>query len=47
MTEYNRIPKDYWIHIPELKDGRDNTVAMLLANKGIIPPKEWIHNEAI
>ena len=40
--------------IPELRDNDPNyqningdTVAMLLAKKGIIPPREWMHDNEI
>ena len=39
LTYYNiDIPK-YWEHNSNIKDNYDNTVAMRLAYKGIIPPK--------
>ena len=33
-------PKDFY-HKPELQDNNGNTVPMIFAKKGKIPPKEW------
>ena len=35
------IPPREWYHDPTLKESLGYTVAMYLADKGIIPPKEW------
>ena len=32
------------MHDPLIKDINNNTVGIYLAIKGIIPPKEWMHN---
>ena len=38
------IPDKENRHRPKLIDNNRKTVAMYLAEKGIIPPLEWIHN---
>lgn len=42
------IPNE-WRHAPDfnVKDNECHTVAMIYADKGIIPPKEWEHNPTI
>lgn len=37
------IPPENWHHNPNLCNSLGETVAMILANKGITPPKEWEH----
>ena len=36
-----------WYHDPTLQDNNGNTVALILINRKIIPPKEWMHNYTI
>ena len=38
------IPKDMRYHNPNIIDKTEMTVALHLAKKGVIPPKEWHHN---
>ena len=33
-----------WYHDPLLKNKYFSTVPMILADKNIIPPKQWMHN---
>ena len=40
-----RIPPKELYHKAELRDVDGNTVAMILARKGIIPPSEWEHDK--
>ena len=42
----NEVPNK-WKYDPSYKFKFERTTAMLLANEGIIPPKEWIHNPNI
>ncbi len=35
------IAPDYFYHDPNLKNRYGNTVAMILADNKIMPPKEW------
>ena len=39
LAEKCKIPDKQWEHRGDLQDNHGNTVAMLLANKGIIPPQ--------
>ena len=44
LLAYNDIEiPDQWKHNPSLTNEYDNTVALILANNGIISPKEWYH----
>ena len=37
------MPDKKYYHNPNIVSDYGWTVAMLLANKGIVPPKEWEH----
>ena len=39
LAENGIIPPEEWEHNPYIKDISNDTVAMYLARKGIIPPK--------
>ena len=41
MAAHGHIPSNIWRHHPMKRDAYNNTVAMLLAQNGIIPPDEW------
>ena len=41
LAGYTTIPPKEWYHSPELQNNSGMTVAMRLANRGVIPPKEW------
>ena len=38
LAKYGIIVDEYWQHDPELRDYDGNTVAIILAKNGIIPP---------
>ena len=37
------IPSKDWYHNPALENDRRDTVAIILINNGILPPKYWEH----
>ena len=41
--EKGMICSQHWLHDPEKRNAGNNTVAMLLVDGDIIPPKEWEH----
>lgn len=43
MAAHGHIPSKIWRHEPYVIDSKGNTVAMLLAQNGIIPPDEWYY----
>lgn len=43
MAAHGHIPSKIWRHEPYVIDSKGNTVAMLLAQNGIIPPNEWYY----
>lgn len=40
-AENHRIPPKYWYHNPLLVNNNIETVAIILINNMIKPPKEW------
>lgn len=40
------IPKNLF-HDPELKNNNGETVAIIYARNGLVPPKEWHHDPTI
>ena len=42
LAENEIIPPKEWYHNPNINSKYFNTVAEILANKGIIPPKEGL-----
>ena len=43
MAAHGHIPSKIWRCEPFVRDSKGNTVAMLLAQNGIIPPDEWYY----
>ena len=43
MAAHGHIPSKIWRHEPYVIDSKGNTVAMLLAQNGIIQPDEWYY----
>ena len=39
LAQKGIMPPKQWEHDPLLKDQNDNTVAIILSSKGIIPPR--------
>ena len=44
LALHNLNIPDYCYHDPLIHDSDYETVAMRLADKGIIPPNEWMHD---
>ena len=43
LADNNIIPPEEWYHDPKLRNKADETVAIILINKKILPPKNMEH----